>query len=235
MFRPLQPSPPEMPHNGSMKVAAVVLAAGSSSRFGQPKQLAIFRGEPFVRRVVAAANDAGCAPIVVVLGADAAQITAALAGLSVSIAEHPNWSNGLGSSIAVGVEHAANITADLDAVILLTCDQPFVNAAELRQLVQLHLETGKPIVASAYAGTLGIPALFDRSCSAELLQLKGDSGAKGIILARRPDVATFNFPAAATDIDTAADYEKVRDDEDRVQKECKVKHDNSPVNAPSSL
>jgi molybdenum cofactor cytidylyltransferase len=224
-----------MLHNGSMKVAAVVLAAGGSTRFGQPKQLANFRGEPFIRHIVAVAIDAGCAPIVVVLGADAAQITSVLAGLPVCIAEHPNWSNGLGSSIAVGVMHAATIATDLDATLLLTCDQPFVNAAMLRQLVQLRVESGKPIVASAYAETLGVPALFDRSCFADLLQLKGDSGAKGIILARRPDVATFNFPPAAIDIDTAADYEKLRDDDDRVQEEYKVKHDNSPVNAPSSL
>jgi molybdenum cofactor cytidylyltransferase len=192
-----------------MKVAAVLLAAGGSTRFGQPKQLAIFRGEPFVKRMVTAANDAGCVPIVVVVGADAAQITSALAGLSVSIAEHPNWSNGLGSSIAVGVEQVANIAADLNAVILLTCDQPFVNAAALRHLIQLHLETGKPIVASAYAETLGIPALFDRSCFVDLLQLTGDSGAKGIILRRRHDVVPFTFPAAAIDIDTAADCEKL--------------------------
>ena len=93
-----------------------------------------------------------------------------LAGLPVSIIEHPNWSNGLGSSIAVGVKHAVTITAKLDAVILLSCDQPFVNAATLRQLIQLHLENGKTIVASAYAETLGIPALFDRSCFDDLLQ-----------------------------------------------------------------
>ena len=192
-----------------MKAAAVVLAAGGSSRFGRPKQLAIFQGEPLVRRIVSAAKDAGCAPIVVVVGADAAEITSGLAGLSVSIAEHPNWSNGLGSSIAVGVKHATTIAPDLDAAILLACDQPFVNAAILRQLIQLHLEDGKPIVASAYAGTLGIPALFDRSCFADLLQLTGDSGAKRIIFARRTDVATFDFPAAAIDIDTAADYEKL--------------------------
>jgi molybdenum cofactor cytidylyltransferase len=198
-----------MPHNSSMKVAAVVLAAGGSTHFGQPKQLAIFRGEPFVRRVVAAANAAGCAPIVVVVGADAAQVTSELARLSVSIATNRNWPNGMGSSIAVGVKHAANIAADLDAVILLTCDQPFVNAAALRQLIQLHLETGKPIVASAYADTLGIPALFDRSCFADLSQLRGDTGAKGIILARRHDVAPSNFPAAAIDVDTTADYEKL--------------------------
>jgi molybdenum cofactor cytidylyltransferase len=199
-----------------MRVGAVVLAAGGSIRFGKAKQLAIFQGEPLVRRIVAAAKDAGCAPIVVVVGTAVTEITSGLAGLSVSIAEHPNWSNGLGSSIAVGVKHAAAIAADLDAAILLTCDQPCVNAATLRQLIQLHLEDGKPIVASAYAGTLGIPALFDRSCFADLLQLTGDCGAKKNILARRTDVATFDFPAAAIDIDTAADYEKLRDGEDRV-------------------
>ena len=197
-----------------MRVGAVVLAAGGSIRFGKPKQLAIFQGETLVRRIVTAAKDAGCAPVVVVAGA--VQITPVLAGLPVSIIEHPNWSNGLGSSIAVGVKHAVTITAKLDAVILLSCDQPFVNAATLRQLIQLHLENGKTIVASAYAETLGIPALFDRSCFGDLLQLRGDSGAKGIILARRHDVAPFNFPAAAIDIDTTADYEKLRDGEDQV-------------------
>ena len=190
-----------------MSVGAVVLAAGGSIRLGTPKQLAIFQGEPLVSRIVAAAKDAGCAPVVVVAGA--VQITPVLAGLPVSIIEHPNWSNGLGSSIAVGVKHAVTITTDLDAVILLSCDQPFVNAATLRQLIQLHLENGKTIVASAYAETLGIPALFARSCFGDLLQLRGHSGAKGIILARRHDVVPFNFPAAAIDIDTTADYEKL--------------------------
>jgi molybdenum cofactor cytidylyltransferase len=192
-----------------MRVGAVVLAAGGSARFAKPKQLAIFRGETFVRRIVAAASEAACAPIVVVVGRDAAQITSDLAGLPVSIAVHRNWSNGLGSSIAVGVRHAVGIAPNLDAAILLACDQPFVNATTLRQLIQLHLENGKTIVASAYADTLGIPALFDRSCFADLLQLTGDSGAKGIILARRHDVALFNFPGAAIDIDTTADYEKL--------------------------
>jgi molybdenum cofactor cytidylyltransferase len=192
-----------------MSVAAVVLAAGGSIRFGKPKQLAIFQGEPLVRRIVTAAKDAGCAPLVVVVGASAGQITPVLAGLPVSIIEHPNWSNGLGSSIAVGVMHAASITPDLDAAILLACDQPFVNAVMLRQLIQMHRENKKPIVASAYAETLGVPALFDRSCFGDLLQLTGDSGAKGIILARANDVAPFDFPAAAVDVDTAADYEKL--------------------------
>jgi len=192
-----------------MRVAAVVLAAGGSARFGKPKQFALFQGETLIRRMVAAAIEAGCAPVVVVTGEDSARVSLELSGLAVSIAMNPNWQSGLGPSIVVGIRHAMNLTPDLDAAVLLTCDQPFVTAPVLGQLMQLQLTTGKPIVASAYATTLGIPALFDRSCFPDLLRLTGDSGAKGIILARSHDVVSFDFPAGEIDIDTVTDYEKL--------------------------
>jgi molybdenum cofactor cytidylyltransferase len=192
-----------------IRVAAVVLAAGGSTRFGKPKQFALFQGETFIKRIVAAASQAGCAPVVVVTGEDSAQIGLELSGLTVSIAVNPHWQSGLGSSIVIGIRHAMNLTPDRDAVVLLPCDQPFVNAAVLTQFIQLRLTSRKPIIASAYAETLGIPALFDRSCFADLLGLKGDSGAKAIILARSNDVASFDFPAGEIDIDTAADYKKL--------------------------
>ena len=192
-----------------MSVAAVVLAAGGSTRFGKPKQFALFQDETFIRRIVIAAIEAGCAPVVVVTGENSTQVTLELAGLSVSIAMNPGWSSGVGSSIRVGVQRAMDLAAEVGASLLLTCDQPFVTAAVLAQLIQLHLTSGKPIVASAYATTLGIPALFDRSCFPDLLRLKGDNGAKGIILARPHDVASFDFPVGEIDIDTAADYEKL--------------------------
>ena len=132
-----------------------------------------------------------------------------LTGLAASIVIHPQWSIGVGSSIGLGVQNVINSAAKTDAAILLACDQPFVSAATLRQLIQLRLTSGKPIIASACAVTLGIPALFDRSCFPDLLRLKGDSGAKRIILARQHDVTSFDFPAGAIDIDNAADYEKL--------------------------
>jgi molybdenum cofactor cytidylyltransferase len=192
-----------------MRVAVVVLAAGSSTRFGKPKQFALFQGETFIKRIVAAAIEAGCAPVVVVTGKDSAQVTSELTGLTVWIAMNPRWSSGLGSSIGVGVQRAIDLAADLDASLLLTCDQPFVTAAVLAQIIQLRLTSGKPIVASAYTTTLGIPAVFDRSCFPDLLRLEEDSGAKRIILARPDDVVSFDFPAGEIDIDTAADYEKL--------------------------
>jgi molybdenum cofactor cytidylyltransferase len=192
-----------------MRVAGVVLAAGGSTRFGKPKQFALFQGETFIRRIAAAAIEAGCAPVVVVTGEDSAQVTLELTGLAVSIAINPRWPSGLGSSIGVGVQRAIDLVADLDASLLLTCDQPFVSAPVLAQIIQLRLTSAKPIVASAYATTLGIPALFDRSCFPDLLRLEGDSGAKKIILARPHDVVPFDFPAGEIDIDTATDYEKL--------------------------
>jgi molybdenum cofactor cytidylyltransferase len=192
-----------------MSVAAVVLAAGGSTRFGKPKQFALFQGEAFINRIVAAAMEAGCAPVVVVTGDDSARITSELTRFTVTIAMNLGWSSGVGSSIRVGVQRAMDLAADLDASLLLSCDQPFVTAAVLAQLIQLRLTSRKPIIASAYAETIGIPALFDRSCFPDLLRLKGDSGAKGIILTRPHDVASFDFPAGHIDIDTAADYAKL--------------------------
>ena len=192
-----------------MKVAAVVLAAGGSTRFEKPKQFALFQGETFVRRIVRAGIEGGCAPVVVGTGEDSAQITSELTRFPVTIAINRDWQSGLGSSIVVGIRNAMNLAPDLDAAVLLTCDQPLVTAAVLAQLIQLRLISGKPIVASAYATTLGIPALFDRSYFPDLLRLKGDSGAKRIILGRQHDVAPFDFPAGEIDIDNAADYEKL--------------------------
>ncbi|MDQ2659081.1 MAG: nucleotidyltransferase family protein [Verrucomicrobiota bacterium] len=192
-----------------VKVGAVVLAAGASTRFGQPKQLAIFNGESLVEHAVTAANSADCAPIVVVAGAQAAAIAAAVAALPCAVAVNHDWSAGLASSIRTGLQHLLTSDHDLEAILFLACDQPLVSAENLRGLIAEQQVTGKPIVASAYANTLGIPALFTRAFFPELLTLAGDRGAKRLFLSHREEVAAFSLPAAATDIDTISDYARL--------------------------
>ena len=191
-------------------IGAVILAAGGSSRFGQPKQLIQFRGKSLVRRMVNGAGDAGCSPVIVVIGSHREQISRELADASANIVENENWQCGIGSSIRAGVRHLIGIAPNLEAIVLLVCDQPSVESETVKRLIGLREETKKAIVASSYADTLGVPALFDRSCFEELLVLDDASGAKPVILSNHDRVAEFPFPAGRIDIDTAADLELAR-------------------------
>jgi molybdenum cofactor cytidylyltransferase len=191
------------------KIGAVILAAGESSRFGRPKQLVQFRGKSLVRRVVDAAKDANCSVIVVVLGSKREQIERELKETDAIVAENRDWRRGIGSSIRVGVERAVNQAPDIAAMVLLTCDQPFVKTDTIERLIAMREKTKKAIVASSYSETLGVPALFDRSCFQELLTMPDDSGAKSMILSNRERVAELLFPEGKIDIDTAPDYEKL--------------------------
>src|SRR5437773_10341371 len=212
-------------------IAAVILAAGESSRLGKPKQLIQFRGKTLVRRVVDAASEAGCQPILVVVGntkqapqlhsprsprggtrqheievADA--ISSELKNTGATIIANPNWKCGIGTSIRAGVQHLIEIASGVEATVLLACDQPFVDRAVIERLIALRHETRQPIVAASYAGTLGVPVLFDRSFLPELLRLDDSAGAKSIILSNRDQVAEFPFPAGKIDIDTAEDWQR---------------------------
>jgi molybdenum cofactor cytidylyltransferase len=206
------------------KVGAVVLAAGGSSRLGQPKQLLTFRGETLICRTVRVAAEAGCDPILVVVGENSEAIRLALdirdsrissfSGLErgtrprpgPTIIENGEWRRGVGTSIRRGLEQLPNF---VEAAVLLTCDQPYLDASIVSQLMAALAETGKPIVASSYADTLGVPALFDRSCFDDLLALRDDSGAKSLIASRPNDVASIAFEEGAIDIDTPADFQRL--------------------------
>ena len=109
----------------------------------------------------------------------------------------------MGTSIRVGV----GALRDCDALVLLACDQPQVSADLLRQLIATWRKTRKSMVASVYAGTIGIPALFGRDCFGRLLSLGGEEGAKILLTSSRDDVAQVDFPAGAVDIDTPTDYQ----------------------------
>ena len=206
-------------------VGAIILAAGGSSRLGQPKQLLTFRGETLVRRAVRAAAEAGCDPVIVVVGAISATIRSEVAiresriasssapgdGARTTVIENAEWRNGIGTSIRRGVEELAG---SVEAVVLLACDQPFVDATIIAQLIAAHQKTAKRIVASSYANTFGIPALFDRSCFAALMALPDESGAKALIERDADNVAAIAFEDGAIDIDTPQDFERLKQNRD---------------------
>jgi molybdenum cofactor cytidylyltransferase len=188
------------------RIAGVVLAAGASTRLGQPKQILVVNGETLVHAAVRAARDGGCDIVCVITGDSNTTVESAVADLHALIVHNTEWRQGLGTSIRAGVEQMA----DASAVVLLACDQPAVDGKIVSSLIDLHHQSGRPIVASRYAGTVGIPALFHRSCFAEFRNLADEDGAKGLIAADPSRVAYLEFPDGALDLDLPADVEAWR-------------------------
>ena len=185
----------------------IILAAGASTRLGQPKQLLRHNDVNLIQHALDEALAAGAQKVLVVLGSGAEAISENIVKKQAHILNNKNWEEGISSSIKTGVLQSSLLSPSLDAVILMVCDQPYVNAALLKNLVTQHLETGKPIVASLYKDTLGTPVLFQKRFFPELLKLDGDSGAKKIIMDNKEEVQPVRFPLGDIDIDNMTDYE----------------------------
>lgn len=183
---------------------AVVLAAGGSARLGRPKQLLLRDGEPLVRRAARLAAEAGYAPVIVVVGAAAGEVAASLAGGGFEVVTNPGWRSGVASSIRRGLDALAARRPDAAGVLLATCDQPLVQAAHLAALAAAL--GAHEIAASAYGGTVGVPALFARSVLGELRALEGEQGAKPVVLRDPARVVTVALPGGERDVDTEADW-----------------------------
>lgn len=195
---------------GAVRVGAVILAAGSSSRLGTPKQLLNFRGNSLLRNAVLAALGAACSPVVVVTGAYAELVRGEVEGLAVRVVWNAGWESGLASSIRAGVAELLEADPSVGAVVLLLCDQPHVTADVVSGLVSMHRATGKHVIASSYGGSVGVPALFSREMFEELAVLQGGQGAKYVI-AKHASVAEFlPFPAGELDVDTPEDLARLR-------------------------
>jgi molybdenum cofactor cytidylyltransferase len=173
---------------------------------GEPKQQLPYRGKTLLQRAVQTALASGCAPVAVVLGANAEQLMPELANMPLVLVQNPDWQEGMASSIRAGLGELMRQQPALTQVIIMVCDQPFVEADVLKQLMQSKQESQAGIVASAYKGTVGTPVLFDQVYFPELLALQGQEGAKKIILKHQPEVSTIAFEAGAIDIDTQEDY-----------------------------
>lgn len=198
-----------MVESNSVGTGAVVLAAGSSSRMGSPKQTLQFRGESLLRRAALAALGAGCHPVIVVTGAQSQVSRRELDGLDVREVLNARWETGMASSIRAGVEGLVSADADIAAAVLLLCDQPYVTAEVIHGLVAAHRTTGSAVVASSYGGSFGVPALFSRTLFAELTRLEGMAGAKEVIKRHAKDAHFLPFQNGEVDVDTPADFSRL--------------------------
>jgi molybdenum cofactor cytidylyltransferase len=183
-------------------VAVILLAAGGSVRLGKPKQLIPFKGLSLIRHIAKISVASEAQSVHVVLGAYAELLKLQLLGLPVRIVFNNRWGEGVSSSIRAGID---SIDRSAKAVLLVLCDQPLVSPRLLNRMIESYHLKHPPIVASQYASTLGVPALFDRSLFPELTRLSGDRGAKHIIMNHRNKTISIPFPEGIVDIDSFED------------------------------
>jgi molybdenum cofactor cytidylyltransferase len=180
----------------------LVLAAGASTRLGQPKQLVKLGGRPALHIVVSnAASIAGHA-VTVVVGAHAKEMTHLLAHSPASVIVNRHWEEGMGSSLRFGV---ASLPPACEAVLILLGDQVAVTADDLRRLASAWKGEESLIATSVYDQHVGVPAIFPRMCFPELADLRGDKGARAVIERNNYRLVRVPMSSAAIDLDTPAD------------------------------
>jgi len=208
-------------------VAGIILAAGEARRFGRPKQLLDWRGEPFVRVVAKTALEAGLSPIAVVTGAHADDVAHAVNDLPVHIVYNREWQSGQASSIRVGLslhphlplQGTPNINQRFGGragegaggAIFLLADQPQVTPAILHALVEEHASTLAPIIAPMVLDQRANPVLFDRVTFPDLLTLEGDVGGRGIFSNYSAHYLPWHDDALLLDVDTPEHYQRMKD------------------------
>lgn len=188
-------------------IAGILLAAGASSRMGQPKQLLPFRGTTLVRHAAQTMLASACSPVLVVVGCESDRVRAELHGLEVTVVDNPNWKGGIGTSIAAAVTILETVLPQKAAgALLMLCDQPLVTS-ELLDALAHAIKSGEHLAAgSSYGGTIGVPAAFSCELFAELLLLEPSSGAKTVLARHMGRVQAVPFPPAATDVDSPEQY-----------------------------
>jgi molybdenum cofactor cytidylyltransferase len=185
------------------ELSVIILAAGASSRMGQSKQKLAIAGASLLAQTIETAISSNLGNVVVVLGSEEKEHRK-LINQKAEIVVNSNWESGMGSSLKTGLRHVLSDHPQTEAVIILVCDQPLLTSQHLKLLTEKHKKTKSSIVASAYAGIMGVPALFHHKHFEELSGLEDDQGARKII--QQHVVEAIAFPEGAIDLDTPEDY-----------------------------
>jgi molybdenum cofactor cytidylyltransferase len=188
-----------------MNVTGIVLAAGTSSRMGQPKQLLLYEGTSLVRRAAEAAVGSKTRQTIVVTGAASQQVDAQLTGLAVMLVHNDDYAQGMSTSLKAGLRA---VRPEVDAVVVLLADQPFVSSKIIDGLIDVHQQTGAKVVRPRYGGQPGNPVLWDQSLFGELMEQTGDQGGRALLQKYREEIAWLDLPdeTVQTDIDTPEAY-----------------------------
>lgn len=191
-------------------VSGILLAAGASSRFAgpRPKQLALFDGEPLVRRAASAALASRLRELIVVVGFAPVMVRDALSGLRLRVVENPDFRDGRAGSLTTGL---AAIDPTARAVLVLPCDQPLLTASDFDRMIVAYESSGPPIVLPRAPRRRGAPALFDRTLFGDLAGLQGDDGGR-LLFDRFADGIVdveLSDPRVLQDVDTRDDLRRL--------------------------
>jgi molybdenum cofactor cytidylyltransferase len=181
---------------------AIVLAAGEATRFGSAKQLVRIGDRPLLSLIAGRTAEVVGHAFIVVLGARAAEIAPLLRHSAGSLVVNRDWRDGLASSIRAGV---SRLPSSCDGVMLVLADQACVTADDLRRLAGAWRREPLSVAAALYAGTIGVPAIFPRHLFGELLDLKGDTGARALLRRHGDRLVKVPMESAAFDFDTPDD------------------------------
>lgn len=192
----------ELARKSATSLFAIVLAAGASTRFGSPKQLVRIGGRPLLHTAVTRASEVTGSALIVVLGSGAAELGALLKHSPGSIVINQDWREGLASSIRAGI---ARLPLTCAGALLLLADQAAVSADDLKRLAGTWRKQPQYIAAALYSGAVGVPAIFPRSLFPELMQLRGDAGARALLRRNAARLVRVPMPSAAVDVDTPED------------------------------
>lgn len=198
--------------NPEYSVAVIILAGGSSSRLGKPKQLLHYQNETLIKHVIKTASSISAKVIIVVSGFLHEELVNEVESELVQLIRNPDWQKGMGSSIGAGIIALSNHPDffKIDGALILLCDQPLINTKHLQQLIaQFYMGKRSMVVATGYAETQGVPAIFDKSLFKTLQNMPPEKGAQWLLKEHREIVSTVDFEGAAIDVDTEEDYQRL--------------------------